>query len=172
MHKNFRQDHGPPNSIFSEYSGIFPWAQSSLGMNLFLVPRLRIREALSPIPPFAFMQWYQIRHRNFTCKFVAVSGNASGAHWRHARWLAYCSYQILLLNCHHTHKQRCSSEQWKYYNIFIICFFQPLPCYHWSVSRPEWILNSDSERLRMWLTSVLFSKAYTTDNKFGNDDLH
>jgi len=48
MHKKFRQDHGPPNPIFSEYSGIFPWAQSSQGMNLFLVPRLRIREALSP----------------------------------------------------------------------------------------------------------------------------
>jgi len=48
MHTNFRQDHGPPNLLFSEYSGIFPWAQRSQGMNLFLVPRLRTREALSP----------------------------------------------------------------------------------------------------------------------------
>lgn len=191
MHKNFRQDRGPPNPIFSEYSGIFPWAQSSRGMNLFLVPRLRIREALSPFLHLPSCSGIKLGTGTLPVNlllFLATPQTRADATRdslhivarRQFFWPAIThTSSAVILNGGNTpiFLSFASSSSFLAItgrSLVAMCFCPgDLDAVYKLVDLPpEWILHSDSERLRMWLTSVLFPKAHTTDNEFGSDDQH
>jgi hypothetical protein len=56
---------GPPSLLSNRYQGLLPWGQSYRGVKLtthpHLVPRLRMRGAILPLPQYAFTTWCSVK---------------------------------------------------------------------------------------------------------------